>query len=269
MPPEDILLKIKQLAVPTLFIAEQKKRRIAALYYLLVVLLLASIILTIPTVLRGLVFATYGLLVADGILIVSLVALRLGNTTLPSYMAPFGILVINTYIIYHGKGIHDVAVIGMAMIVALAGLLLGKRGALVFAILSILCLTGIYWAEKNGLTDAGVFSTYSEASDLVIIGILLGITAMLIFFAMNDLSLSMENIRQSEQALRKANETLEHNAAILEHRTEQLLTGARVSRLWIWSATGSNFTLSDCSCLMTRRNGPICMPEPGKPGSRC
>ncbi len=230
MPLKEILSKIRQIAAPPLFDAEQEKRRATALYYLLVLLLFASIILTIPTFMRGFIFATRGLLVADVILIFSLILIRFGHTTPPRYIVPLGMLAVNTYIIYHGDGINDIAVTGMATIVALAGLLLGKRGPLAFAALSFLCLSGIYWAEKNGLTNAGPFAGYAEPGDIIIVGILLGITALLIFFAMNDLSLTSEIIGQSEQALRTANEELAHNAAILEHRTDQLLTGAKVSR---------------------------------------
>jgi hypothetical protein len=214
-----------------LYIANEKKQRAAALYYFLILILFASFILLITSIARKLVFATQGLIIADVILIASLVMTRLGYITLPSLFVSLGLLAVNTYIIFHGEGLHDISVLGLAIVIALAGLLLGKRGAIVFAGLSILCLCGIFWADKQGLTGAGSFASYSEPSDLLIMGILLGVTAALIYFAMNNFSRSLENIQHSEQALRKANEDLEHNAAILEKRTEQLLTGARVSRV--------------------------------------
>ena len=47
---------------------------------------------------------------------------------------------------------YDITMLGLPIIIAFGGLLLGKRSALVLAGLSIICFSGIFWAETHGLT---------------------------------------------------------------------------------------------------------------------
>lgn len=223
--------KIRQMTTFPLYISEQEKRRAATLYFLLLILLAASCALIALAVHQGLLYAVKALLLADALLLLGLILTVLGHYLLPSYLVPIGLMGINTYLAFHGQGIHDITVLAFPMTITLSGLLLGKRAPLIFAALAVLCLGGICWAEINGLTpNAAGLAAYTSLSDLVVMAILLGLTGALNYFAVDNLSRSLESARKSEQELRQANLELKRYAEILETRTGQLMTGARVSR---------------------------------------
>jgi signal transduction histidine kinase len=231
MQIRDLLGKLQQIVTPPLFVEEQDKRRAATLYFLLLLLLTASCVLLALMAHQQLFYVVQALLVADALLLLSLILTLLGHYSIPSYLVPAGLLGINTYLVFNGQGIHDIAMLGFPMIIALSGLLLGKRGSLAFAVASILCLCGIYWAEINGKTPNTVdFTQYTNFADLFIMVLLLGLTTALIYFTTNNLSRSLETALKSEKDFRQSGEKLERYAKILETRTGQLMTGARVSR---------------------------------------
>jgi signal transduction histidine kinase len=224
--------RFRQLATSRPLAIERDKHRAAILYFLLLLLLVSFTILIIIPVKHKLTHVSYALFAADAILLLSLILTRAGNITFASYLVPLGLLAVNTYIIFYGQGIHDITILGLPVIIALGGLLLGKRGALALASLCILCLGGVAWAEINGLTpNTGIFTSYISIDNISTMAVLLGTTAALIYFTSGSLSRSLEATRLSENALREANQELERYAEILEQRTAQLLTGAKVSRV--------------------------------------
>ncbi|KAF0106244.1 MAG: putative two-component hybrid sensor and regulator [Anaerolineaceae bacterium] len=231
MQIRDLLGKLRQIVTPPLFVEEQDKRRAAALYFLLLLLLVASCVLLALVIHQQLLYVVKALLVADALLLFSLILTLLGHYSIPSHLVPAGLLGINAYLVFNGQGIHDIAMLGFPMIIALGGLLLGKRGSLAFAVASILCLCGISWAEINGKTpNTGGFTQYTDFADLFVMALLLGLTAALIYFTANTLSHSLETALKSAKDSRQSGEKLERYAKILETRTGQLMTGARVSR---------------------------------------
>jgi signal transduction histidine kinase len=231
MQIRNLLGKLRQIVTPPLFVEERDKRRAAVLYFFLLLLLAASCFLITLLAQQQLFYAVKALLIADALLLLSLILTLLGHYSIPGYLVPTGLLAVNTYLVFNGQGIHDVAVLGFPMIIALGGLLLGKRGALALAAGGILCLGGIYWTEIAGKTpNTGAFTQYTNFTDLFIMTLLLSLTAALIYFTANTLSRSLETALKSEKDSRQAGEKLERYAKILETRTEQLMTGARVSR---------------------------------------
>ena len=227
----DFLIKIGGIMAPPPFLAENNKRRVSTLNFLLLLLLGSFTILIIIPIKQKLTQDTNALLVADAIILCCLISTRLGNLTLPSYLIPFGLLAVNTYLLFYGQGTSDITILGLPVIIALGGLLLGKRGSLALAGSCILCFGGIAWAEKAGLTpNTGDLSKYVSLDDLIIAAVLLVTTALLIYFIMRSLSRSLVSTLQNEYALQKANQKLQQTTAAMEQRTRQLLTGAKVSR---------------------------------------
>ena len=225
------LNRIRGIIEPPTFIGENDKSRVSTLYFLLLLLVVSFTTLTIISVSRRYTQITYAALFGDIIILLSFILTRSGHISVPSYLVPFGLLVSNTYILFYGQGTYDITMLGLPIIVAFGGLLLDKRGALILAGTSILCFSGIFWAETHGMTPAtGYLITYFSKIDLIVGVVLLVTTAVFTYFIVDSRARSLANSLQHEQALQMANEELQRDTITLEQRTRQLLTGAQVSR---------------------------------------
>jgi signal transduction histidine kinase len=212
---------LKRIFIPAPQADEEKRYRASVLYFLLLVLLVACFGLIITELLRKEMEAAIGLEVAGGIILCCLLLTRFGQFVIPSHVVPTAILFVNLYIIFVGRGIHDIAILGLAMNIALSGLLLGKRGVIVFTILSFLGLAGVYLAEVEGILENALpFRELTSPSDLFIMGTLLVTTGALIFFAIHTLDHNLKNVRRLKNELeqRVAERTCELRAAN-EHLT--------------------------------------------------
>ncbi len=218
MSQNDFPPRLEWIKAPPVFQDHDQKLRARTMIFLISVLLTAAPILGYIAWQRNLKEALAGISVASVILIISLLFTLRGNLKFPSYLLPLSLIVVNSYIIYHGQGIHDIAILGYPMLIALGGLLLGKRGALSIAILSGLCLLGIYVAEEIGFLPEATFSELTAFDDIFTMGILLGVTALFIYFVMRNLSSSLERARMSESELRQLNEKLEQR--VIERTAE-------------------------------------------------
>ncbi len=222
MPLKDFLKKIVGMAAPPPFLDEKDKRRASILYFLLLLLLAAFTLLIIIPTAQELRQVRYALYIADDIVIVCLILARLGKISLSSTLVSFGLLAVDTYILFYRQGANDVSMLGLPVIIALGGLLLGKRGSLTLTGLCILCYSGIIWAEMHGFTpNTGSLASEIAISDLMIACVLLITTAVLIFFIKDSLSSSLRSLQKNERALQKANESLELNSLLMEQRVAE------------------------------------------------
>jgi signal transduction histidine kinase len=223
--------RLLQKLTPPLYQEGDQERRIATITYLILVLLAASSILIFSALLRKDAGSLLGVAVADSILITALILTRQGRVRLVSTVLPIALLIVATYIVFNGNGIHDISMLSFPMIMALNGLLNGKRGTLLAAAYSTLCLAVIYWGEISGLIEEAIpYRAQTSLDDVLILSVLFWITATFFYFAMNSLSYSLETVERKQRELRQAHDDHERYASILEKRTEQLLTGAKVAR---------------------------------------
>lgn len=226
----DVTLKIRQIASPLLF-EKVEKRKAATITLLVLILLAASLLLIISPLFRHLYMTLAGILAGDIFLLISVILAWRGRDTFASYAIPVFLFMVATFVAFQGHGIHDITLLSFPMIIALSGLMLGKNGVLLTASIGSACLGIVYLGEINGFIPGAIqFTGLTTFDDILIMALLLWITAAFIYFASNNLTRSLESTKNSEQALRQANTNLEQYAAILKQRTEQLLTGARVSR---------------------------------------
>ncbi|MEW6094699.1 MAG: ATP-binding protein [Chloroflexota bacterium] len=231
MKVTQILSRLRQVITPPLFMEESSKHRAVAIAHLVIILLIASLLLVASFLLRRLYISAIGILVADTFLLIFLYLARRGLVVLAGHLIPLSLFGAATFIAFQGQGIHDIAILGFPMIIALAGLTQGRYGAFLAAMVGSACLGIIYLGETQGLIPNAIpYQELTSLDDILLMMILFWITAAFIYFASRSISRSLESTSISEQALRQANESLEHYATMLEQRTEQLLTGARVSR---------------------------------------
>lgn len=143
---------------------------------------------------------------------------RYGHTRLPSYLISLLALGLFTFTTFSGNGIHDTTAFGYVMVIALAGLLLGKNAPIIFGVLSGLALAAVTAAEVNGLIETP-FGSVTGYEDMLIIVAILGIATMLFRVAIANLTDSLDRARRSETDLRMLNEELEQR---VNARTREL-----------------------------------------------
>ncbi len=211
---------LSRLVTPPSLDNEDKKRAALTLYILLFTLLGGSLLLIVSAFIAGQTNTLRGILVIDLFFLGCLWSIRQGQITIPSVLVPSAILLLIAYIQFEGQGVHDMANLGYPLVVALAGLLLGRRAPITFAGLSVAVLVGIYLLEAAGHIDSAC-SPITSVDDILNAAILLSLTGVFMTIAMSNLSASLERVRQREQELAAFNRELDQRVA---DRTAQLET---------------------------------------------
>jgi GAF domain-containing protein len=166
--------------------------------------------------------------------VASLVALSRGFPGPAQILLPTSLFVVITYIISvpPGYGLHDINLLAYAVVISLAGLTLGQRGAFIFAFLIILAVFGIGIAEMRGIILSPTSSLTLSVSPVAISIVILAIT----FIQRALINLLNESVRRaqfSEKEVIKRNEELLAISAGLEQtileRTSAL--GRRATQL--------------------------------------
>lgn len=209
----------------------EEERRLLVLSYTNLFILIASLALIGIALVQKAHGALYSMVFADVILIASLLLARWGMVNLASYLTPLSLAIATTIAAFYGYGIHDIVIIILPMIIVLTGLLHGKYGALLGAGMATASIVTVYYGEISGaIPKAAVFANLTRWDDVVIISTFLWTTAGLMYLATNGLYQSLTLARLNAEALEKANRELENYTAILERRTQHLLTGADIAR---------------------------------------
>jgi methyl-accepting chemotaxis protein len=134
-----------------------------------------------------------------------------------------------TILVYMGNGIRDQSVTGYFLIIAIASVLLGGWGTIIFGLLSVLTLVGMLYAEISGAIDTA-FAASAGVVELVTVVIILTLTAMLLRFAMRRLGEVLERSRRNERSMAENNRELANRTAHLERLATQLKSAAQVGR---------------------------------------
>ena len=159
--------------------------------------------------------------------VISLVFLMRGFPLPSQIILPASLFVVLTYIIAFppGYGLHDINLLAYALVISLAGLTLGQRGAFVFSFLIILAVFGIGIAEMRGILVSPTSSLTLPVSPIAISIVVLAITFVQRSL-INLLNESARRARTSEQEVVERNEELQVFSAGLEK-----LVQARTSEL--------------------------------------
>ena len=229
----------RRLLVPQVYEDEEKTRVAWLLAVVLLALLTASFLITLAaavyfavaadsesqfTLLSGAVMT----LVFAGLLLL----VRLGLVRLVSAALLTLIWVLITVWIFTESGISsDNSVLVYALIVVLAGLLLGGRAAIFFTAISSLAVVGAYYAEASGLLV--VADRPISPADALFVIVPLVLTGVLLRYAVGGMSDALERARRNEQAQAEANRELELLRASLEERvTDRTRELESRSRQW-------------------------------------
>ncbi len=227
----------RRLFIPIEYKDEEKTRVARLLTVVLLALLVSAFVITLAaavyyaiaedpesqfTLLSGAIMT----LVFAGLLVL----VRLGLVQLVSAVFLTLIWLLITVWIFMVSGISsDSSTLVYALIVVLAGLLLGGRTAIIFTLISSLAAVGAYFVEAGGLLV--VEEQPVSLADALFVGIPLVLTGVLLRYAVRGMSDALERARRNEQAQAEANLALERLRASLEERvtdrTRELETRSR------------------------------------------
>ena len=157
---------------------------------------------------------------------ISLIFLLRGTLLPAQILLPTSLFLGASYvIIFPGNGLHDINLLVYAVVISLAGLTLGERGAFVFTFLIILTIFGIGIAEISGVLISETSSLTALITPIVASIIVLTI-AFIQRALINLLGESAKRARASEREVIERNNELQTFSAGLENlvqmRTSEL-----------------------------------------------
>ena len=129
---------------------------------------------------------------------------RRGYLTLYRVLLPALAFVLSTFLLVVSNGLHDEGMFSYAFILVLAGLLVGRRGIMVYALLIIGAATAISVAEISGVL-VNTFSASTRASHIMMLNLFIGFTAVLLYVTIENLS---QSLARSQCLYRKAEQEL-------------------------------------------------------------
>jgi GAF domain-containing protein len=257
-----MLTRLRQALAAPVFEDEETTRTARLLNTTLLILLVVGTLVPPILVLVEPTGATLTL-VAGAIMAILAVALlilthrgRIQTASLVLSSVMFAILTASVYTF----GIkHDYSVTAYFLIIVMAGLLMGGRAAIIFGLLSVLVMVGVFYAEDSGAIVPD--KTAVGVADLVMVGAGLVLTALLLRFAVRASAEGFERARRNAQALAKSNrelqasrDTLQAQARDLTRRTHYLEATAEIARDAA-SVLDPQRLLSRCVALVSERFG--------------
>jgi signal transduction histidine kinase len=102
------------------------------------------------------------------------------------------------------SGIRDPTVTAYFLIIALGGLVLGERGAVILGILALLTVAGLYAAELGGVIKSSIPPT-PVPFDLLLLIILFVVMTLVMRFAVKSIGEGFARVRQNEESLQERN----------------------------------------------------------------
>lgn len=148
-------------------------------------------------------------------------ALARRNITMPGrILLPSLLMFVAAFIAYSNYGLYHVSVVGFPVIVALAGLLLGERGAFYFAFLGSVAAAWLGYTDVNRLNPYFV-NPVTGYDDILVATVLLFTTASVLRLIIQRLSNSLREAEANSKAQATANTELQELQKNLEKRVEQ------------------------------------------------
>ena len=138
--------------------------------------------------------------------------------------------IITAWICFLGqRAMHsETTIFYYSMVIVLAGLLLGRRAAIVSALLSMLAMIEAYYTQATGIVDVpGRPVTFLDLFFALVPLVMIG---LLVSYAVHKLNDALERARRNEYSLAETNRKLQTHSRYLQHRSAQLEAVAKVSR---------------------------------------
>ena len=160
-------------------------------------------------------------------------ALR-GILTPARLLIPLGGLIMFGYLMLVNRGLRDIALLGLPVIIIASGLLYGKPGTLIYGSLAFLTIILIDLAEANGMIPSPLVLTNTQTDYIAAeAGIL--IVAILQWLMIDRLNENIKNAQRNEEAQRLTNAALSASEAryrlLIEESPEGILISDQDGRI--------------------------------------
>jgi len=233
----------RRLTAP-IFADEEKTRAAGLLYSVsLVIAAVTALLLSTLLVVYGLPRPTdlFGWSVIGAILslfatsVGLLVLVHLGQVRFAGAFLTTLFWLLVSFAVFGFDGLRSVDIAGYPIVIALAGLLLGGRGALVYTGLSTLAVIGVFFAELLGILVypppvLEPFDLIGAVGAMILIGLLLR-------YAVGSINAGFDRARRNAAALAEGNRelqaaraSLEQSVSSLQRRSTYMEASAEVSR---------------------------------------
>jgi len=221
--------RIWVLLTPRPMAEAERKYIVTVLYTILIIALLAGgVALAVSVVLgdNGTAAVILAALIAN---LFMLWLTHRGRLGLPRCLLPLVAFAMTTVLVAGENGLHDEGILGYPLALALAGLLLGKAGVVLYAVLGLAALVGLTWAEITGLLVTPYASDTSYVS-AIYTGVPFAFTAALLYIVIDNLTASLQQARQNGRELAQSNSSLEAIRTSLEEQVAERTARAESAR---------------------------------------
>ena len=239
---------VRRVFTAPIFEGDEDKTRIAALLHRLLLVIIMAIItgsivvaLVAPTTFANLSASSASALRLVGVLLLGLFAVALvsfilmvrGLVRLASVLILLGLWISFTILMFLSGGVNSILGVGYLTTTVIAGLLLGRRSAILMVELTMVAALGMLYAEENGVFPAPLLSIGAGAAWINLTGNLIIVGAMLVLASRGSTEV-LARARRSAAALDQQREFLEEVVADrtrdLERRAIQLTNAAAIGR---------------------------------------
>jgi putative methionine-R-sulfoxide reductase with GAF domain len=164
--------------------------------------------------------------------LISLWLLRLKYIAIPRTLLPIIVYLLATYLIFTGAtvSVRDDAVLMYALVIAMAGLLLRRRGVVIFGALSIATVVASVYAELNGVIVNHITTNTSTYYTMMTVGVTYGLTFSMIYILVSILNNNLIRSQLEQGELTAANDQLISAREALEQLVEARATAAEKAR---------------------------------------
>jgi methyl-accepting chemotaxis protein len=250
--------RIRKLTVPPFFEQDAEKTRKARLLNSILWPMLVLVGVATPIMLvidqdpesRGFTVITMAIMIPA--IAGSILLMHRGRVQPAGAVLSFSLLVILTLSLYKYGGIRSTTSTGYLLVILMAGLLMGRRGALIFGSLSMASALLIYAFESRLIGELPDYDAPTSPFDLLILFAVLALMAVLLFAALRSINSALELARHNERSLVESNRQLSVRSRDLERRSVQLQAAAEVSRTAI-SVRDRDALLSQVTHLISKQ----------------
>jgi putative methionine-R-sulfoxide reductase with GAF domain len=214
---------------------DEDKTVIQTLYVFVIFALLGSILISVSALITSQgVFTAFVLSGLVGVItcLVVLWLLSIKQFFIPRLLLPSVVYLLATYLIFTGAtvGVRDDAILLYSLVVAMAGLLLGKRGVVIFGILSVIAVAGSVYAEVNGILINHISSKTTTYNTLVNVVVIYSLTFAMMYILVNIFTANLAKMRSNQHELTQVNQELWSIRESLEQQVMERTRAAEFAR---------------------------------------
>ncbi len=236
-----MIARIRNLLAAPVFEGDDEKTRVASLLNTTLWSILAIVIVSVNLLAMLSPYAVVADLVTGVVMVLAIaglqVLMRRGRVRLSSVLFVLLLMFMLTAVLALYGGIRSGMGAVYLLIVTMAAMLIGRRGAWAMGLLVVLVSLGLYLAEIGGWIYVEPAAEIVMIGDWVIFVTMLAMTVFLVGAAARGIERMLADVRHNQQALAESNreladsrDVLRKQALDLQLRTVQLQAAAEVAR---------------------------------------